>query len=189
MQRLTSRLACEPLVAAACAILWVAAGCGRDALPPPGGAAAPGPSTAAAPTPAGLDGLWTATGAEIEGKVAGQDLPIEVLGAMSGLSISGHKIVCRFQGVDVVQGTVQFESAQQPATFDIRLEVVRGRIGGESIVGRTVVIQGIYELSGDTLKLCYFMPDSTPAKDGNRPTAFQSRPDSGEVLVTYRRQL
>jgi uncharacterized protein (TIGR03067 family) len=189
MARLTSRLACETLVVAVGAILCSAAGCGRHAPPAPGGGASPGSSTATAPTPSGLDGLWMATGATVEGKVAGRELPIEIVGAMQGLEIAGQKIVCKFQGIEVAHGTIQQDSAQQPATVDIQLLMVRGRVGGESIAGQTVQMRGIYEWSGDTLKLCYFMPDSNAAKAGQRPTVFQSRPGSGEVLITYRRQL
>lgn len=41
--------------------------------------------------------------------------------------------------------------------------------------------QGIYLLDGDTLKICYTMPGK------ERPTAFESKPDSGATLVIWKR--
>ncbi len=58
----------------------------------------------------------------------------------------------------------------------IRTTILQGRTRG-----KVDEAHAIYELSGNTLKLCSFDPK------GQRPTALQSRPQSGDLLITYQR--
>lgn len=106
---------------------------------------------------------------------------------MMGLDISGTQIMCKFQGIEAAEGTVQLDPKPQPNTIDIKLTVLRGRAGGKSVVGQTGEIRGICELSGDRLKLCYFAAGSNAAQQGQRPTTLQSSPKSGIMLVIYQR--
>lgn len=159
-----------------CLALLVSTGCRRGSSTPPAGSGSP--------TPTGLDGSWKATAAEFEGQPL---VPLEGLGMMMGLDISGTQIKCKFQGIDFAEGTIQFDPKPQPNTIDIKLTVLRGRVGGQSVAGQTGEIRGICELSGDRLRLCYFMAGSNAAQQGQRPTAFQGSPKSGIMLVTYQR--
>jgi uncharacterized protein (TIGR03067 family) len=165
----------KPILAVLCLALLVSIGCRRDSATQPAGA-----GTSAA---AGLDGTWKATAAEMDGHA----VPVEALGAMTSLEIAGTKIMCKFQGIDAAEGTIQIDPRAQPKTFDLKLEFLRGRVGGKSVAGQSVEIRGIYDLSGNTLKLCYFVAGSDGARQGLRPKVFQSRPQSGEMLVTYQR--
>jgi uncharacterized protein (TIGR03067 family) len=106
---------------------------------------------------------------------------------MMGLDISGAQIKCKFQGIDFAEGTIQFDPKPQPNTIDIKLTVLRGRAGGQSVAGQTGEVRGICELSGDRLRLCFFRAGSNAAQQGQRPTAFQGSPKSGIMLVTYQR--
>lgn len=106
---------------------------------------------------------------------------------MMGLDISGTQIKCKFQGIDFAEGTIQFDPKPQPNTIDIKLTVLRGRVGGQSVAGQTGEIRGICELSGDQLRLCFFRAGSNAAQQRQRPTAFQGSPKSGIMLVTYQR--
>ena len=68
---------------------------------------------------------------------------------------------------DVIEGTVKLDPDKKPKMIDLD---VNGRI-----------LKGIYELDGDTLKMCYILTD------GERPTEFVSKPDTGVILITHKR--
>ena len=44
------------------------------------------------------------------------------------------------------------------------------------------LLQGIYDLDGDTLTTC----DNAPNLDERRPTAFEAKSGSGYVLITFK---
>jgi uncharacterized protein (TIGR03067 family) len=48
--------------------------------------------------------------------------------------------------------------------------------------GKTENMLGIYDLKGDSLKICLARPDVP------RPTEFVSKPDTGHILTTYQRE-
>jgi uncharacterized protein (TIGR03067 family) len=169
------------ILAILCLALLVNTGCRRGSSSPP--AASGASASSGLPTPTGLDGTWKATAVMINGHT----MPTEALGAMTSLEISGTKITCKFQGIDAAEGTLHLDPSQQPKAIDIKLTMLRGRVGGKSIAGQSVEMRGIYDLSGNTLKLCYFPAESNAARQGQRPKVFQSLPQSGEELITYER--
>lgn len=70
------------------------------------------------------------------------------------------------------RGTLKLDEAQKPKTMDAT------DTEGED-VGK--VIKAIYELKGDTLRVCY-------AFEGDRPKEFATKADAPILLVTYRRE-
>ena len=66
-----------------------------------------------------------------------------------------------------IEGAVTLDPATKPKTIDLD---VNGRI-----------LKGIYQLDGDTLKLCYNL------RAEERPTEFVSKPDSGLIVVIHKR--
>jgi uncharacterized protein (TIGR03067 family) len=69
---------------------------------------------------------------------------------------------------DVIEGTVSLDESKTPKTIDLD---VNGRI-----------LRGIYQLEGDTLKLCYNLSSE------ERPTEFVSKPDTGLIVVVHSRE-
>jgi uncharacterized protein (TIGR03067 family) len=71
------------------------------------------------------------------------------------------------------KGTFTLDATKRPRAIDARPAAGKGE---------APPILGIYELDGDTLKLCFAMPGK------ERPAAFTSRPGSGHVLTVWRRE-
>jgi uncharacterized protein (TIGR03067 family) len=68
------------------------------------------------------------------------------------------------EGID---GTATLDPTQKPKTIDLD---INGRI-----------LKGIYDLEGDTLKMCYNLTSD------QRPTEFASKPDSGLIMIVHKR--
>ncbi|MBI3839766.1 MAG: TIGR03067 domain-containing protein [Planctomycetia bacterium] len=68
---------------------------------------------------------------------------------------------------DAIEGTIKIDQSKKPKTIDLD---VNGRI-----------LKGIYELEGDTLRMCYLLTD------GERPTEFATKPDTGLILISHKR--
>jgi uncharacterized protein (TIGR03067 family) len=68
---------------------------------------------------------------------------------------------------DGIEGSVKLDASATPKTIDLD---VNGRI-----------LKGIYELTGDTLKMCYNL-----TRD-ERPSEFVSKPDSGLIVIVHKR--
>ena len=115
-----------------------------------------------------LQGSWTATKAERDGKAAN-----DVVGHR--LSFAGDRF--QIQSKDdkpLYAGSVSVDPNAKPATID--LEHTEGVLKGK-------VWQGIYALDGDTLTIC----DNAPNLDNGRPAAFEAKSGSGYVLITFKR--
>jgi uncharacterized protein (TIGR03067 family) len=115
-----------------------------------------------------LQGTWTATKAQRDGKAAE-----DVIGHQ--LSFTGDRFRIRSKdGKLLYEGTFRVDPSKKPATFD--LEHTEGALKGKSW-------KGIYALDGDTLTTC----DNGPDPDKGRPAAFEAKSGSGHVLITFKR--
>ena len=115
-----------------------------------------------------LQGTWTATKAQRDGKVAD-----DVVGHR--LSFTGNRFQIHSKdGKLLYAGTVRLDPSAKPAAFDF--EHTEGALKGKAW-------KGIYSLDGDTLTTC----DNGPDLDSGRPTAFEAKKGSGHILITFRR--
>jgi len=113
-----------------------------------------------------LDGAWTPTTAEL----SGQPFPEELLKKMK-LIVSGENYTVHV-GDKIDRGKVKLDTSKKPKTMDII-----GTDGPNK--GKTFL--AIYELNGDTLRVCYDLG----GKD--RPTEFKTKKDTLVFLATYQR--
>lgn len=115
-----------------------------------------------------LDGTWKPTDATM----GGQPFPPPVLGMMT-LTISGGGTAYRVQvGPQLDVGTTKVDDTQSPRAMDI--SGVEGPNAGKTI-------PAIYDLDGDTLRVCYDLSCQS------RPNAFASAAGTQHFLVTYQR--
>jgi uncharacterized protein (TIGR03067 family) len=115
-----------------------------------------------------LQGAWTATQAERDGKPAD-----DVVGHR--LSFTGNRFQIQSKdGKLLYTGTVRMDPSAKPAAIDFTH--TDGTLKGKAW-------KGIYALEGDTLKIC----DNAPDLDKGRPAAFEAKSGSGYVLVTFKR--
>jgi uncharacterized protein (TIGR03067 family) len=106
-----------------------------------------------------LQGTWTATQAERDGKAAD-----DVVGHR--LSFTGDRFQIQSKdGEPLYAGTVRVDPRAKPA----------------AITGKAW--KGIYALDGDTLTMC----DNAPNLNKGRPAAFEAKSGSGYVLITFKR--
>ena len=141
-----------------CAVCWLTIGTGLAAA---FAARAEGPQKK-------LEGTWTATKEERDGKAA-EDL------VGHRLSLTGDRFEIKSKGGKTLYaGAVKLDPSAKPAAFDF--EHTEGELKGK-------VWKGIYALEGDTLTTC----DNGPDPDKPRPTAFEAKKGSGYVLLTFKR--
>jgi uncharacterized protein (TIGR03067 family) len=113
-----------------------------------------------------MQGRWSAAG----GEQAGEAIPKEdvktirfvITNDSYTFTMSGHH----------EKGTLKLDASKKPKTVDIHITE-----GGDA--GQTQL--GIYELEGDTLKICF-------AQAGQeRPTEFATKPESRTGLLIFQR--
>jgi uncharacterized protein (TIGR03067 family) len=115
-----------------------------------------------------LQGTWTATQAERDGKAADY-----VVGHRR--SVTGNRFQIESKdGERLYEGTIRLDSSTKPAAIDSKH--TEGPLKGKTW-------KGIYALDGDTLRTC----DNAPDLDKTRPTAFEAKPASRYVLITFER--
>jgi uncharacterized protein (TIGR03067 family) len=115
-----------------------------------------------------LQGTWTATKAERDGKAAE-----DVVGHR--LSFTGNRFQIQSKdGKRLYQGTFRVDPSRKPAAIDF--EHTEGPLKGKAW-------KGIYTLDGDTLTTC----DNGPNPEKGRPAAFEAKTGSGHILITFRR--
>ena len=115
-----------------------------------------------------LQGTWTATKAERDGKAAA-----DVAGHR--LSFTGNRFEIQSRdGKPLYAGTARLDPSTKPAAIDF--DHTEGALKGKSW-------RGIYALDGDTLTTC----DNAPDLDKGRPAAFEAKTGSGHVLITFKR--
>ena len=113
-----------------------------------------------------MEGTWLPTSAEL----AGQKFPDEQRKAIK-LEIADGKYTVTV-GDKVDKGTFKLDTNAKPKAMDI--------IGTDG-PNKNGNFPAIYELSGDTLKICYALEDK------ERPTKFETKPGKAHFLVTYQR--
>ena len=115
-----------------------------------------------------LQGTWTATKAERDGKAAE-----DVVGHR--LSFTGNRFqIQSHDGRLLYAGTVRLDPSAKPAAIDF--EHTDGALKGKAW-------KGIYALDGDTLTAC----DNAPNPDKGRPAAFEAKTGSGHIFITFKR--
>jgi uncharacterized protein (TIGR03067 family) len=75
---------------------------------------------------------------------------------------------------DASEATFKIDPKAKPKALDITFTA--GRFKGDTVLA-------IYEIDGDTLKVCY----STTEDGKGRPTEFDTKADSKAVFMTYKR--
>ena len=104
-----------------------------------------------------------------EGGKATKDELKQTAGA---ILVQGNKITFTFRQVEELASTFRLDPSANPKAIDITHQ-------GEPRKGKTDL--AIYELNGDTLRICY------GPLDGKRPTEFTARANSDHLIVVYRR--
>ena len=114
-----------------------------------------------------LQGTWLPSTAELGGKM----FPDEVRKSIK-LVVKDDKYTVTV-GKEADQGTVKLNPSAKPKEMDIT-----GTDGPNK--GKTFL--AIYELDGDTLRVCYDLSGKA------RPTEFKTKADTQLFLVTYKRE-
>jgi uncharacterized protein (TIGR03067 family) len=115
-----------------------------------------------------LQGAWTATKAERDGKAAD-----DVVGHR--LSLTRNRFQIRSKGgKPLYEGTFRVDPGTKPAAIDF--EHTKGAQKGKAW-------KGIYALDGDTLTTC----DNGPSPGKGRPAAFEAKAGSGHIVITFKR--
>ena len=114
-----------------------------------------------------MEGKWTVEKTEAGGKsIESDDLKALVV------TIKGDRYTLLTKdGTDA--GSLQLDETKKPKTMDAT------DTEGDD-VGK--VVKAIYEISGDTMRVCYALDDS------GRPTEFATKEGSPFLLVTYKRE-
>jgi uncharacterized protein (TIGR03067 family) len=115
-----------------------------------------------------LQGTWVAVGGEQDG----DKLSEEALQQMKGCTFAG-KTFALGSGDDSDRGTFATDWSARPKTINVAF--TEGPRKGQKQLG-------IYELNGDTLKVCW------PLDGKTRPTNFTTKPGSNRTLVIWQRQ-
>jgi len=114
-----------------------------------------------------LEATWLPTTAEL----AGKEFPEKVLKTMK-LIVKDGKYTAKV-GDNSDNGTVKVDATKKPKSMDIM-----GTEGPNK--GKTFL--AIYELKGDSLRICYDLSGKA------RPTEFKTKADTQLFLVTYMRE-
>lgn len=109
-----------------------------------------------------LDGVWMVESLERNGQPAGADVTQNFK-----LSITGEKLKIERQGNER-EGTIKIDSTKKPKEIDIT-------VGDRAT-------KGIYELEGDTLKICQARPGD------DRPTELSAKEGSNQMLMVLKRE-
>lgn len=118
---------------------------------------------------AGLEGTWELTGLVDGGKTA----PPEVLRGAKAMFTKDTFTLISPDGVEKTLYNIKTDAAKSPKTIDIT--ATEGTFKGEAV-------PAIYEIVGDTLRLCQPHRPGTP-----RPTRFAAPADSGLILMTFKK--
>jgi uncharacterized protein (TIGR03067 family) len=114
-----------------------------------------------------MQGTWLASAAEL----GGNKFPDDVRKSIKLMVKDGKYTVTVGKRPD--QGTIKLDASAKPKAMDIT---------GTEGPNKDKTILAIYELEGDTLRVCYDLGGK------NRPREFKSGAGTQEFLVTYKRQ-
>jgi uncharacterized protein (TIGR03067 family) len=118
--------------------------------------------------PKNVQGSWTATKAERDGKAAD-----DVVG--NRLVFRGNRFqILSKHGNPLYAGTFRVNARAKPSAIDF--DHTDGAL-------KERTWKGIYALDGDTLTIC----DNAPDLQKERPAAFEAKSKSGYVLITFKR--
>lgn len=115
-----------------------------------------------------MAGTWRVLSLEKDGKKTTAE---QLEKTRSIFSADGNAMVQR-EGKTVIKGNVKIDPTKKPKQSEATY--TEGELKGKTVLG-------IYEVDGDNMRICYALP----GKD--RPTEFSSKPDSGHVLIIYKR--
>jgi len=113
-----------------------------------------------------LQGKWMVT----SGVIDGNEIPKDQI--KGDVTYSGDKYTWTFGEADSGGGAFKIDPSKKPKAMD-------SVPSDGPVKGQTV--EQIYEIDGDTLKVCFAMPGN------KRPTEFKSAAGSGLWLFTYKR--
>jgi uncharacterized protein (TIGR03067 family) len=116
---------------------------------------------------ADLKDTWKPT----EGKHAGEPLSKDLIDSIT-LTLTDGMYQVKVAGLDE-SGTVKIDATKTPKTMDI--VATEGKNKGRKVLA-------IYDLTGDTLKVCY------DVQGGPRPVGFESTAENKMLLVIYKRK-
>jgi uncharacterized protein (TIGR03067 family) len=114
-----------------------------------------------------MQGTWR----PVAGDLGGKPFPDEILKTMRLLLADGKYTVMVGEQPD--EGTIKLNPAKSPRAMDIV---------GTKGPNRGKTIPAIYELKGDTLRICYDLSGKS------RPKGFKTVPGGQLFLVEYKRQ-
>ena len=113
-----------------------------------------------------MEGEWTPA----TGELGGKPFPDETLKTIKLVLKDDTYTVTVGDKVD--RGTVKLDASKTPKTMDIT---------GTEGPNKDKTFVAIYELSGDTLKVCYNLTGT------ERPTEFKTKEGTQQFLVSYKR--
>jgi uncharacterized protein (TIGR03067 family) len=114
-----------------------------------------------------FEGTWKFASIEVDGMKVPEKAFVD-----SRLILKGSNFTVKEAG-GTFKGTYKVDVTKTPKQIDVTFT------DGEE-KGKTML--GIYELDGDTYKACMAAPGK-----GKRPTAFESKPESGHILEILKR--
>ena len=116
-----------------------------------------------------LQGAWIMVALEVDGKPVPEDKIKD-----TKLVIKDNKYITQVKGKSY-ETTFTLDPGKKPKAIDM--------VFGEGDK-KDQVLRGIYELDGDTLKICRGL-----RPEQERPTEFGTWPDTGVFMVTWKRQM
>jgi uncharacterized protein (TIGR03067 family) len=111
-----------------------------------------------------LQGDWVLASGERDG----EKLPEDLVKSLKR-SVTGDKATVSRDGEALAKGTFTLDPSKKPRAIDVKLE------------GSDQAVQGIYEIDGDTFRMCYAAPG------GERPKEFATKAGSGHTLAVWKR--
>jgi uncharacterized protein (TIGR03067 family) len=112
-------------------------------------------------------GSWNCASATIDGRPLGEETVKQLR-----LTLTADRYKSQRGDQVLFDSTYTLDTSKTPATID--MIGTEGELKGKSA-------PGIVKLDGDVLTMCYVMPGK------ERPTAFDSQPQSGAFLVVWKR--